>query len=144
MLFDDAKHKFNFMKWFLAHDIKLVYIDIDLLITGYIKSNVINPKSSLELHIPEDLKELTATIAEIASRKDEQIVVIDSFDTLEELYNDHLLSIYLSILLSTKNLRVVVVSNTRRWFLEHLSEVILSISDNISVIKHPDNNGVTL
>ncbi len=134
LLFNDEKHKLHFIKYLLAFDIKLIYIDLDLVITGYIKSNVIRPKADLELYIPEDLEELATTIADISSR-DEQIVIIDSADTLEALYNDHLLSIYISIL--SMNSKVIVISRNRRWFLEHLSEVILSIDEHVKVIK-PD------
>ncbi len=132
LLFNDEKHKLRFIKYLLAFDIKLIYIDLDLVITGYIKSNVIRPKADIELYIPEDLEELAATIANIPPNK---YVIIDSIDTLEALYNDHLLSIYISML--SMNSKVIVISRNRRWFLDHLSEVILSIDDHVKVIK-PD------
>jgi hypothetical protein len=120
------------MKYLLASDIRLIYIDLDLVITSYIKSNVIRPKADIELYIPEDLEELAATIANIPPNK---YVIIDSIDTLEALYNDHLISIYLSLL--SMNSKIIVISRNRRWFLDHLSEVILSIDDHVKVIK-PD------
>ena len=129
MLFDDEIHKLNFIKQLLADDIRLSYIDLDLVITGYIKSKFIEPKADIELYIPEDLGELISVIAEQSS----EYVVIDSSDTLEALCNDHLQSIYISIL--AKSSKVIVIGRSKRWFLEQLSDVIIVVSNNISIIK---------
>lgn len=135
LLFSNEKSKLAIIKEILSLDIRLFYIDFDLLLTGYIKSDVIKPRANIDLYIPEDVKELASSIASISSKINDDIIIIDSFDTMNMLYNDHLLSIYLSVLLANaERSKIIVFSRNKRWFIEHISDLIIDI-DNSEIIK---------
>ncbi len=140
IIFTREESRFNILKHILSSDNKIIYIDLDLVITGYVRSNVIKPRAELEIHIPEDIEELEGIIADTCSKMDAHMVILDSLDTFNILYNEHLLSIYLAILLlhaRSSNSKIIVTSKSSSLLLEHLFEVILS-ADNKIIIKHPD------
>ncbi len=130
VVYNNEKSKFEFIKEILKHDLKIIYIDIDLVISGYIISNVLKPNADLELLIIEDLSKLEKVLAELFMNIDDNIIILDSLDTLSMLYNDHFSSICISFILSNlKNSRsrLIIMSRSTKRFLDKVIENIIYI-----------------
>ncbi len=130
VLYNNEKSKFEFIKEILRYDLKIIYIDIDLVISGYIISNILELNGAIELVIIDDLYRLIEALAEISL--DDYIIILDSLDTLSILYNDHFSSICISFLLSNiRNSRskLIIMSRSSRKFLDKIVENVIYIDD---------------
>lgn len=134
ILFENEITKFDFLNKFLNSKNKLVYIDIDLFISGYIKSGFIKTTNT-DLFIMDDIEK---SITEAILNADKSIVIFDSIDTFSLLYGEHLLSIYLSILYVYTN-KIVAIS--KKIIMDKVFDVIIDI-DKRNIVKHPKISGL--
>ncbi|MBM3904942.1 MAG: hypothetical protein FJ357_07395 [Thaumarchaeota archaeon] len=87
--FDDAITKtYFFHKLGLVTDVSVIYVDFDLLYSGYLAANILSQNENVELYTPkEDWREIFAQITDKISTK-KHLVLIDSlngfFATLSE------------------------------------------------------------
>lgn len=141
LLINDERIKFDLINYLLSTADNLIYIDLDLLTSGYIKSNFIKPKSKLNLFIPTSLQDLKTLLIDLCCKCKDESIVMDSLDTFKILYGGHLLNIYLSILyMHIKRLEAKFIGISRKNFIfDNISEVILDV-DKKRIIKHKDKS----
>lgn len=134
ILLKSSNDRFKLLEDIFDTNLKVSYIDIDLVATGYIKSNLLKP-TNLELYIIEDQDGFEDALASILARLDKGIIVLDSFDGFEliGIRSNHLISIYLALLAKhAKSLgsKVLIISKRIRWFLAKQCDLILNLDYN--------------
>lgn len=134
IIFESESVKFEFMEHIMRSMHKILYVDVDLLMAGYIKSGLIKPESNMDIIIMDDIAK---GIVEAISKADD-ILIFDSIDTFSILYGEHISSIYLN-LISLHTSKMIVFS--KRIMMDELFDVILD-ADNRMIIKHPEFKGL--
>ena len=90
ILCSDSFHKIEFLnKIITSIDKPIIFVDMDLLYSGYIESKIIPKKNNLMIFQPNKLnwkEKLSEIITKISEK--EFLIIIDSFNGIYNLFND--------------------------------------------------------
>lgn len=90
ILCSESFHKIEFLnKLINSNDNPIIFVDMDLLYTGYVKSGMIQQKNNVEIFSPNKAnwtEELSEIITKVSKKK--FTVVIDSLNGIYNLFND--------------------------------------------------------
>ena len=90
VLCSDSFHKIEFLnKLITSVENPIIFLDMDLLYSGYIESKIIQKKENLMIFHPNRLnweQKLSETISKIPNQ--EFLIIIDSFNGIYNLFND--------------------------------------------------------
>ena len=90
VLCSDSFHKIEFLnKLITSVENPIIFLDMDLLYSGYIESKIIQKKENLTIFQPNRLnweQELSETISKIPNQ--EFLIIIDSFNGIYNLFDD--------------------------------------------------------
>jgi len=90
ILCSNSFHKIEFLnKIIISTENPIIFVDIDLLYSGYIESKMIQEKENLMIFQPNKLnwkKKLSEIITKVS--KEEFLIVIDSFNGIYNLFDD--------------------------------------------------------
>ena len=90
VLCSDSFHKIEFLdKLIISIKNPIIFVDMDLLYSGYIESKIIQHKENLTIFQPNNLnwKEKLAEISNKIS-KEEFLIIIDSFNGIYNIFDD--------------------------------------------------------
>ena len=90
ILFSNSFHKIEFLnKIIISTKNPIIFVDMDLLFSGYIESKMIQEKENLMIFQPSNLnwKEKLSEIITKVSKK-EFLIIIDSFNGIYNLFDD--------------------------------------------------------
>ena len=90
VLCSDSFHKIEFLnKLIISVENPIIFVDMDLLYSGYIESKIIQKKENLMIFQPNKLnweQKLSETISKIPNQ--EFLIIIDSFNGIYNLFDD--------------------------------------------------------
>ena len=90
VLCSDSFHKIEFLnKLIISVENPIIFVDMDLLYSGYIESKIIHKKENLMIFQPNRLnweQKLSETISKISNQ--EFLIIIDSFNGIYNLFDD--------------------------------------------------------
>ena len=90
VLCSDSFHKIEFLnKLIISVENPIIFVDMDLLYSGYIESKIIQKKENLMIFQPNRLnweQKLSETISKISNQ--EFLIIIDSFNGIYNLFDD--------------------------------------------------------
>ena len=90
VLCSDSFHKIEFLnKLIMSVENPIIFVDMDLLYSGYIESKIIQKKENLMIFQPNRLnweQKLSETISKISNQ--EFLIIIDSFNGIYNLFDD--------------------------------------------------------
>ena len=90
VLCSDSFHKIEFLnKLITSVENPIIFVDMDLLYSGYIESKIIQKKENLMIFQPNRLnweQKLSETISKISNQ--EFLIIIDSFNGIYNLFDD--------------------------------------------------------